>query len=86
MAFRSSDYLQRNELVRYQLDGVIRAPGNNQHQIKNGYKFTINDKRAHFMIGIMPILRCSFSVKKLLTEQDMQRLTELQLLMALTAL
>ena len=24
MAFRSSEYLQRNELVRYQLDDVIR--------------------------------------------------------------
>ena len=27
MAFRSSEYLQRNELVRYQLDDVIRSPG-----------------------------------------------------------
>ena len=33
MAFRSSEYLQRNELVRYQLDDVIRLPGNNQHQV-----------------------------------------------------
>ena len=33
MAFRSSDYLQRNELVRYQLDDVIIEPGNNQPQI-----------------------------------------------------
>ena len=32
MAFRSSDYLQRNELVRYQLDDVIRSPGNDQQQ------------------------------------------------------
>ena len=44
MAFRSSEYLQRNELVRYQLDDVIRLPDNAQHQIKNGYKFTINDR------------------------------------------
>ena len=36
MAFRSSEYLQRNELVRYQLDDVIRLPGNTQHQVKNG--------------------------------------------------
>ena len=36
MAFRSSEYLQRNELVRYQLDDVIRLPGDNQHQVKNG--------------------------------------------------
>ena len=36
--------MQGNELVRYRLDDVIRSPGNNQHQIKNGYKFTINDR------------------------------------------
>ena len=29
MAFRTSKYLQRNEYVRFQLDDVIRAPGNN---------------------------------------------------------
>lgn len=48
MALRSSDYLQRNELVRYQLDDVIRTPANNQHQIKNGYKFTINDRSSFY--------------------------------------
>ena len=48
MAFRSSEYLQRNELVRYQLDDVIRAPGNNQHQIKSSYTFTINDRSAFY--------------------------------------
>lgn len=48
MALRSSEYLQQNELVRYQLDDVIRAPGNNQHQIKKGYKFTINDRSAFY--------------------------------------
>ena len=48
MAFRSSEYLQRNELVRYQLDDVIRLPGNNQHQVKNGYKFTINDRSSFY--------------------------------------
>ena len=47
-AFRSSDYLQGNELVRYQLDDVIRSPGNNQRQIKNGYKFTINDRSSFY--------------------------------------
>ena len=35
MAFRSSEYLQRNELVRYQLDDVIRLPVNAQHPTKN---------------------------------------------------
>ena len=48
MAFRSSEYLQRNELVRYQLDDVIRLPGDNQHQIKNGFKFTINDRSSFY--------------------------------------
>ena len=48
MAFRSSEYLQRNELVRYQLDDVIRLPGGAQHQTKNGYKFTINDRSSFY--------------------------------------
>ena len=48
MAFRSREYLQRNELVRYQLDDIIRSPGNNQHQVKNGYKFTINDRSSFY--------------------------------------
>ena len=48
MAFRSSEYLQRNELVGYQLDDVIRAPRDKQHQIKNGCKFTINDRSAFY--------------------------------------
>ena len=48
MAFRSSEYLQRNELVRYQLDDVIRLPGDNQHQVKNVYKFTINDRSSFY--------------------------------------
>ena len=65
MAFSSREYLQRNELVRFQLDDGIRAPANNQHQTKNGYKFTIND-RVLFMIGIMFILRFDqFQLQKL---------------------
>ena len=48
MAFRSNDYLQRNELVRFQLDDTIRAPANGQHQQKGGYKFTINDRSAFY--------------------------------------
>ena len=46
MAFRSSEYLQRNEPVRFQLDDVIRLSIDGQHQTKNGYKFTINDRSA----------------------------------------
>ena len=48
MAFRSSEYLQRYELVRYQLDDVIRLPAPTQHQTKNGYKFTINDRSSMY--------------------------------------
>ena len=48
MAFRTSEFLQRNELVRYQLDNVIIAPANGQHQQKSGYKFTINDRSSFY--------------------------------------
>ena len=48
MAFRSSEYLQRYELTRFQLDDVIRTPANTQHQIKGGYKFTINDRSSFY--------------------------------------
>ena len=43
MSFRSSELLQRYELTRFQLDNVISAPANAQHQLKNGYNFTVND-------------------------------------------
>ena len=38
MSFRLSELLQRNELIRYQLDtcSTIRAPANGQHQDKKG--------------------------------------------------
>ena len=48
MAFRTSEYLQRYELVRYQLDDVIRIPPNSQAQQKTGYKFTINDTSSYY--------------------------------------
>ena len=48
MAFRTSEFLQRNELVRYQLDNVIRAPANGENQQKSGYKFTINDRSSFY--------------------------------------
>ena len=48
MAFRASEYLQRYELVRYQLDDVIRMPANGQPQQKTGYKFTINDRSSYY--------------------------------------
>ena len=48
MSFRTSEFLQRSELVRFQLDDVIRSPANGQHQLKNGYKFTINDRSTFY--------------------------------------
>ena len=48
MSFRSSDFLQRYELTRFQLDDVIRAPAPTQHQTKGGYKFTINDRSSFY--------------------------------------
>ena len=48
MAFRTSEHLQRYELVRFQLDDVIRIPANGQHEDKNGYKFTINDRSSFY--------------------------------------
>lgn len=48
MAFRSSEFLQRYELTRFQLDDVIRSPANGQSQTKRGYKFTINDRSSFF--------------------------------------
>ena len=48
MAFRTSEYLQRNELVRYQPENVIGIPGAGQHQQKRGYKFAINDRSSFY--------------------------------------
>ena len=48
MSFRTSDKLQRYELVRYVVDDVIRQPANDHSQNKNGYKFTITDRSALF--------------------------------------
>ena len=32
MSFRAKEFLERNEMVRFQLDYAIRLPGNGQHQ------------------------------------------------------
>ena len=48
MAFRSSEYLQRYEMVQYRLDDVIVLPANAQHQQKNNYKFTVNDRSSFY--------------------------------------
>ena len=41
MAFRSPEYVQRNELVQFRLQVAIRAPANTQEQEKKGYKFHV---------------------------------------------
>ena len=48
MAFRSPENVQRNELVRFQLESNIRAPANASEQQKNGYKFTVNDRGTFY--------------------------------------
>ena len=48
MAFRTSDNLQRNELVRFHLDNLIDQPINGQSQKKTDYRFTINDRSTFF--------------------------------------
>ena len=48
MAFRAPENVQRNELVRFDLESVIRAPGNTQEQQKRGYKFTVENRGNFF--------------------------------------
>ena len=48
MAFRSPENVQRNELVRFDLESVIVAPRNTQEQDKRGYKFTVEDRGIFF--------------------------------------
>ena len=48
MAFRSPENVQRNELVRFDLESVIIAPGNTREQEKKGYKFTVENRDTFF--------------------------------------
>ena len=48
MTFRTSDKLQRYEMVRFSPDNIIEQPGNNNSQKKTGYKFTITDRSTLF--------------------------------------
>ena len=48
MTFRSPENVQRNELVRFQLESNLRAPADGAEQQKNGYKFVINDRGTFF--------------------------------------
>ena len=42
--FRSHRHLEKTEYVRIGLDKPITIPGNNQHQVKTNYKFTLTDR------------------------------------------
>ena len=48
MAFRSPENVQRNELIRYQLQDNIRAPANVQEQLKKTYKFVVTDRSSFY--------------------------------------
>ena len=48
MAFRTSNKLQRYEMVEFNPTDIIRQPGNNDSQKKTGYKFTITDRSTFF--------------------------------------
>ena len=48
MTFRTSDKLQRYEMVTFSLNNIIEKPGNNNYQKKTGYKFTITDRSTLF--------------------------------------
>jgi len=48
MAFRLPENVQRYELARFDLESVIRAPGNTQEQQKRGYKFTVENRGNFF--------------------------------------
>ena len=68
MSFRTSEYLQRYGLIRFQLDDVIKTPANTNKKMGISLQLMTG---LHFMIGIMLILRCNFSCKKKLMEQIM---------------
>ena len=46
--FRSHRHLEKTEYVRIGLDKPISIPGNNQHQVKTNYKFTLTDRDNWF--------------------------------------
>ena len=48
MAFKTSNELQRYEMVEFYPNDIIEQPGNNNSQKKTGYKFTINDRSTFF--------------------------------------
>ncbi|PFX25393.1 RNA-directed DNA polymerase from mobile element jockey [Stylophora pistillata] len=64
MAFRSSENVTRNEQVRFRLGDEIRAAADGQHQMKTGYKFTVND-RSSFYDWYNAYCEVQFKVQKL---------------------
>ena len=56
--FRSAKYVQRYEFVIFQLDNVILAPANNQHQQKMGISLR-SVTEMQYTIVTMLILRCN---------------------------
>ena len=46
--FRSQKHLRKTEYVRIDLNKPITIPGNNQHQEKTNYKFTVTDRDNWF--------------------------------------
>ena len=48
MTFRSTENVQRNELVCFQLQDNIRTPIAGQEQQKRGYKFLVNDRSIFY--------------------------------------
>ena len=60
MAFRSPENVQRNELIRYQLQDNIRMPANGQEQQKKLTNSSLMTE-AIFMIGTMPFYKCNLN-------------------------
>ena len=56
MAFRSPENVQRNELVRFQLESNIRAPANAAEQQKMVINL-LSTIEVHFSIGSMHFLK-----------------------------
>ena len=52
MSFRSPEYVERNELNRYQPQDNIRMPANGQEQLKKLINLSLMTE-AIFMIGTM---------------------------------
>ena len=63
MTFRSPENVQRNELIRYQLQDNIRVPANRQGQLKKKLTNSSLMIEAIFMIGLMPFLKCKLDLK-----------------------